>query len=105
MPYGQIMLDAGIALIPAYKNLKGYLELSLEALPDWDADILFVDILRVEDSGKLESSSFLQQPIWSTLKAVQNNQVYVVSWASTVVGPITASQFVDELYKYFSDTF
>ncbi|AFZ30225.1 periplasmic binding protein [Gloeocapsa sp. PCC 7428] len=104
VPYGQIMLDAGIPLIPAYKNLKGYLELSLEALPDWDADILFIDILRKDDSENLKSLSFLKQPLWSTLKAVQNNQVYVVSWASTVVGPITANQFVDELYRYFSDT-
>jgi iron complex transport system substrate-binding protein len=102
-PYGQIMLDAGIPLIPAYKQLKGYLELSLETLPDWDADILFIDILREAESENFKSLSFLQQPIWSTLKAVQNNQVYVVSWASTVVGPITVNRFIDDLYGYFAN--
>ncbi len=92
VPYGQVMSDAGIQFIPAYKNLKGYLGLSIEALPEWDADILFVVILRQDDAEKLKSPSFLKQPIWSTLKAVQNNQVYVVSWGSTVVGSITANQ-------------
>jgi iron complex transport system substrate-binding protein len=104
VPYGQILLDAGIPLIPAHKQLKGYLRLSLETLPDWDADILFVDILHEAESEKLKSLSFLQQPIWATLKAVQNKQVYVVSWASTIVGPITANQFIDELYQYFIKT-
>jgi iron complex transport system substrate-binding protein len=104
VPYGQIMLDAGIPFIPAYKKLEGYLELSLETLPKWDADILFIDTLREAETEKLQSRSFLQQPIWSTLKAVQNNQVHVVSWASTVVGPITANQFIDDLYKYFTNT-
>ncbi|MBF2050109.1 MAG: iron-siderophore ABC transporter substrate-binding protein [Elainella sp. C42_A2020_010] len=101
-PYGQVMIDAGIPLIPAYKKLKGYLEVSLEALPDWDADILFIDVLRKTDSEKLKSLSFLKQPIWSTLKAVQNDRVYAVSWASTVVGPITANQLIDDLYRYFA---
>ena len=104
VPYGQIMLDADIPLIPAYEKLKGYLELSLETLPEWDADILFIDTLREAETEKLKSLSFLEQPIWSTLKAVRNNQVYVVSWASTVVGPITANQFIDALYKYFANT-
>ncbi|WAL62619.1 ABC transporter substrate-binding protein [Thermocoleostomius sinensis] len=102
--HSQVMNDAGIEFIPAYKNLKGYLQLSLEDLPNWDADILFVDILQKEDSEKLKSLSFLKQPIWSTLKAVQNDRVYAVSWSSTVVGPITANQLIDDLYKYFINT-
>lgn len=101
VPYGQIMLDAGVPLIPAYKKIKGYLNLSLETLPEWDADILFIDTLRETEIEELKSLSFLEQPIWSRLEAVQNSQVYVVSWASTVVGPITANQFIDELYQYF----
>lgn len=104
VPYSQVMNDVGIQFIPAYKKLKGYLGISIETLPDWDADILFVIILHERDSENLKSLSFLEQPIWSTLKAVQNNQVYAVSWASTVVGPITANQFIDDLYKYFANT-
>jgi iron complex transport system substrate-binding protein len=104
VPYAQIMNNAGIQFIPAYKTLQGYLGISIETLPDWDADILFIVILHERDSKNLKSLSFLEQPIWSTLKAVKNNQVHVVSWASTVVGPITANQFIDELYQYFIET-
>ena len=105
VPYAQIMSDAGIQLIPAYKNLKNrYLGLNIESLSDWDADILFVVILLERDSENLRSLSFLKQPIWSTLKAVQNQQVYAVSWANAVVGPITANQFIDDLYGYFINT-
>ncbi|NDJ17927.1 iron-siderophore ABC transporter substrate-binding protein [Myxacorys almedinensis] len=99
--YGQIMKDAGIRLIPAYRDLKGYSGLSIEALSDWDADILFVVVLLKTDSEHLRSLSFLKQPLWSALKAVQNKQVYAVTWANTVAGPITANQFIDDLYKYF----
>ncbi|NJR40834.1 MAG: ABC transporter substrate-binding protein, partial [Leptolyngbyaceae cyanobacterium CSU_1_4] len=103
VPYGQVMADAGIQLVPAYKNLEnGYLGLSIENLPDWDADILFVVISQTRDAKNLKSLSFLKQPIWSKLKAVQNGQVYAVNWAHTVVGPITATRFIDELYEYFN---
>lgn len=102
--YGQIMKDAGLQFIPAYKNLKnGYLDINIETLPDWDADFLFVVVVYERDSENLKSLSFLKQPIWSTLKAVQNKQVYAVSWAS-VQGPITANQFIDDLYGYFKNT-
>ncbi|NJL46588.1 MAG: iron-siderophore ABC transporter substrate-binding protein [Leptolyngbyaceae cyanobacterium SM2_5_2] len=101
-PYSQVMSDAGVQFIPAYRDMKGYLGISIETLPDWDADILFMVILLESDTKNLESLSFLQQPIWPALKAVQNQQVYALSWANAVVGPITANQFIDQLYGYFS---
>ncbi|WP_039716839.1 ABC transporter substrate-binding protein [Scytonema millei] len=99
--YGQVMSDAGIQFIPAYKDLKndGYNTLSIETLSDWDADFLFILANYERDSKNLKSLSFLKEPIWSTLKAVQNKQVYGVSW--DVSGPITANQFIDDLYEYF----
>jgi iron complex transport system substrate-binding protein len=101
--YGQIMSDAGIQFISAYKDLKidGYNTLSIETLPDWDADFLFVLATYERDSESLKSLSFLKQPLWSTLKAVQNEQVYAVSW--DVSGPTTANQLIDELYTYFAN--
>jgi iron complex transport system substrate-binding protein len=96
--YGQVMRDAGIQFIPAYKNLKhDYTVLSIETLPDWDADFLFIlqNYKRHSEDLKL----ILKKPIWSTLKAVQNKQVYAVTW--DLSGPITANRFIDDLYGYF----
>lgn len=102
--YGQVMNDAGLQFIQAYKDLKnGYLDnISSETLPEWDADFLFLVIVYKQHKD-LMSLQFLEQPIWSTLKAVQNKQVYAVDWASAG-GPIGANRIIDDLYQYFADT-
>jgi iron complex transport system substrate-binding protein len=81
------------------------LALSIEVLPEYDADILFIltDYLTAEyREANPESLSFLKQPIWSTLKAVQNKQVYKVNW--TAGGPIGANRIIDDLFKYLVNT-
>jgi iron complex transport system substrate-binding protein len=98
--YGQIMNDVGIQFLPAYKHLKKdvYTTLSIETLPEWDADFVF--ILLTYKTHPEDFEMMLKKPIWSALKAVQNKRVYAVKWSSTVVGPITAIQFLDDLEKY-----
>ncbi|TFI53968.1 ABC transporter substrate-binding protein [Mastigocladus laminosus UU774] len=99
--YSQIMSDAGIQFIPAYKELKNNRTfLNIEILPDWDADFLFVLQNSKRQSEYLKS--IFKQPIWSTLKAVQNKQVRVI--ILDVWGPITATRFIDDLYTYFINT-
>jgi iron complex transport system substrate-binding protein len=49
-----------------------------------------------------ETLSFLKQPIWSQLKAVQNKRVYKVKW--DVGGAIGANRIIDDLYKYLGST-
>jgi iron complex transport system substrate-binding protein len=75
---------------------------NIETVPDWDADFLFVEFYYKEEFENPKSRSFFKEPIWSNLKAVRNNQVYVMSWSGG--GPITATRLIDELYKYFLDT-
>jgi iron complex transport system substrate-binding protein len=72
------MIDAGIQFISTYQNLKDGedAEISIEALPKWDADFLFIFKSYKRHSEDL--MKVLGQPIWSTLKAVQNNRVYKV---------------------------
>ncbi|MBW4643109.1 MAG: ABC transporter substrate-binding protein [Goleter apudmare HA4340-LM2] len=99
--YSQVVSDVGIQFIPAYKDLKNNRTLlNIEILPDWDADFLFV----LQNSKR--QSKYLQfifkQPIWSTLKSVQNNQVHIITL--DVWGPITATRFIDDLYRYFINT-
>jgi len=101
--YGQVMLDAGIQFSPAHESIKtnGNHPLSIEALPDWDADFLFV--LRNYKRHAEDLASMMKHPIWSTLSAVQNGKVHPI--VLDVWGPITANQFVDDLYGYFINTF
>jgi len=98
--YGQILGDVGLRLIQ--KNQKQpELTLSVEVLPKDDADILFVmteHLSQFFKKANAEPLSFLQKPIWSTLKAVKNKQVYRVNWS--VGGAIGANRIIDDLFKY-----
>ncbi|MEO0336876.1 MAG: iron-siderophore ABC transporter substrate-binding protein, partial [Pseudomonadota bacterium] len=99
--HAQIMREAGIQFIPAYKNLKRNTQynMSLEALPDWDADFLFIGLI---DKNPLEDlEPVFKQPLWSKLRAVRNDQVYILEKYFSG-GPIGATQFVEDLYEYFS---
>ena len=102
LAYGQILRDIGLQRpFPQQNQIELESVLSLEALPEHDADILFImtEFLTAEFRQKIsEDLSFLKHPIWSQLKAVQNNQVYRVNW--TVGGLIGANRILDDLEKY-----
>ncbi|MEM1256824.1 MAG: iron-siderophore ABC transporter substrate-binding protein [Cyanobacteria bacterium P01_H01_bin.21] len=98
----RVMSDAGIQFIPAYKALKdgGQLNMSIEVLPNWDADFLFMELFQKDSLEEFESV-VVKQPLWFTLKAVRNDQVYIITKYPSG-GPIGASQFIDDLSEYFS---
>jgi iron complex transport system substrate-binding protein len=104
LTYGQILSDVGLQLIQ--KNQKQLdLTLSIEVLPEYDADILFIMTEHLNQDFKAANPdflSFLQKPIWSKLKAVQNKQVYRVNW--TVGGVMGANRIIDDLSKYLVKT-
>lgn len=92
----QIIHDIGLSLPLIQQNQKeSHLISSIEMLSNHDADVLFVDNWKKSTS---EPSSFLKKPLWSTLKAVQKNQVYEVDWV--VGGPLGANRIIDDLFKY-----
>ena len=99
--YARIMSDAGIQFIPIYKELgrDSLPNISIESLPDWDADFLFVELYYEDSLEELES--VFKQPLWSTLNAVRNDQVYIMTEYPSG-GPIGATQFIDDLSEYFS---
>jgi iron complex transport system substrate-binding protein len=104
--YGQIIEDVGLKLPLDQQNQKEWeLTLSIEVLPKYDADFLFIMTEQLSTEFKdanSKSLSFLKHPIWSQLKAVKNNQVYKVNW--TVGGPIGANRVIDDLFKYLVNT-
>ena len=99
--YGQVMLDAGIQFADVHASIKnsGYTPVSIETLPDWDADFLFV--FKNYERQSEELASLMEHPIWSTLSVVQNGKVHPI--VLDVWGPLTAIQFIDDLSQYFSE--
>ena len=97
----RVMSDAGIQFIPAYRERKdgGQLNMSIEVLPNWDADFLFLELYQQDSIEGFDTLA--KTPLWTTLNAVRNDQVYIITKYPSG-GPIGASQFIDDLFEYFS---
>jgi iron complex transport system substrate-binding protein len=95
--FNQVIDDAGLQRILIQKNQKErYLQLSIEHLNMYDADVLFIIN---ETSNSILSD--LQNPIWQSLKAVKNKQVYVVNQGDWFAGgPLGVNKILDDLFKY-----
>jgi iron complex transport system substrate-binding protein len=96
----KVLVDIGIRRPPIQQRLANSSSdsppLSLEVISEHDADV----ILLITDR-QANTSNYLNSPIWSTLQAVQNNQVYQVDinrWHGN--GPLAANLILDDLFKY-----
>ena len=111
---GTVLEDAGLSRPPsqdldleATKTLGSspiQYSISREAFDKADADAVFVIVGNWDSKIKDVLSSLKADPLWSTLKAVRQNQVYEVGdyWIGS--GPIAANAVVDDLFKYFVET-
>jgi iron complex transport system substrate-binding protein len=80
-PLGPIMFEDlklkmadGVDKIPSNEP---YQVISKEVLPDFDADAIFV-IISKGNEAKSNFEEMEKNPVWQNLKAVKNNQVYVL---------------------------
>ncbi|AFZ30914.1 periplasmic binding protein [Gloeocapsa sp. PCC 7428] len=102
---GEILSDVGFQLPPVpphTESFQGLLPISEEALPEIDSDVLFIGAYG-DDKSTLEK--FQQKPLWSHVKAVQKNQVYVVSfivWRGYNI--LAANAVLDDIEKYLVNT-
>ncbi|MBF2051557.1 MAG: iron-siderophore ABC transporter substrate-binding protein [Elainella sp. C42_A2020_010] len=88
-----VLIDTGIHL----KRPTGHI--SIETIEEYNTDILFV--INVE---RKPLSFYSQHPVFSHLKAVKNNRVYLVPperWDTR--GILGANQILDDLFKYLLD--
>lgn len=91
---------------PASQNIDapyGALPISLEELKKADADILFVTTFSKNGKDFLKKKQ--REPLWKTLKAVQDDRVYYVdfmSWAASNM--LGTDAVIDDLFKYLVDT-
>ncbi|AUT00120.1 iron(III) dicitrate ABC transporter substrate-binding protein [Nostoc sp. CENA543] len=96
---GEILHDIGI-LKPIFAESGDYdLPLSEELLPKIDSDILFIAPLRKDDYSVIKKLQ--RKPLWSKLKAVQQNQVYIVDFSVwRGLNMLAAYAMLDDLDKY-----
>lgn len=96
------ILSAVLLQRPAAQNLDstyGAFPISLEELKKADGDILFVT--NFSKTGNEFLAKKQKEPLWKTLKAVQENHVYYVdfmAWAGTNM--LATDVVIDDLFKY-----
>jgi iron complex transport system substrate-binding protein len=102
---GSIINDIGLQR-PQAQNviaLYGRKNISEENLEEADGDILFIQILN--NRGRNIFDELQKKPLWRTLKAVQQGQVYTVDALTWSGGNLLAANAVlDDLYKYLINT-
>ncbi|MGM3307806.1 ABC transporter substrate-binding protein [Anabaena sp. WFMT] len=100
------IISAALLQRPAAQNLDstyGAFPISLEELQKADGDILFVTTFSKTGNEFLAKKQ--QEPLWKTLKAVQENHVYYVdfmAWAGTNM--LATDVVIDDLFKYLVNT-
>lgn len=100
---GEILKDVGI-LNPLFEE-SGDIDFAVseEDIPNIDSDVIFIAPLQKNDRFTIDS--LLKKPLWSKLKAVQKNQVYIVDfsvWRGLNI--YAAHEVIDDLYKYLVNT-
>lgn len=99
-----LLTDMGFSLITVDDsgfNLvgdDGYPNISLEVLPQLDADIIFV-MTASDNTVEAERERWAKNPILSSLPAYENNQVYFVDYQlwSRIRGSISAELIIEQV--------
>ncbi|MDM9382304.1 iron-siderophore ABC transporter substrate-binding protein [Chlorogloeopsis sp. ULAP01] len=111
---GTIVADAGLSRASSQnlnaeeaKTLFGteiQYTISREKLQSADGDVIFLWSYghqnAIAQQSQAQKEKLKADPLWSTLKAVQQNQVYEVPEYWFGDGPIAANAVIDDLFKY-----
>lgn len=99
---GNLLRNLGISLITIGDNR--YPDLSLEVLPQLDADLVIV-MASSNNTAEAERQRWQQNPILRSLPAYQNDQVYFVDYQlwSRIRGPIAAEMIIDQVQAFLMD--
>ena len=93
----QILFDE-LNLEPASVVGSDGTQLSLETVPEIDADVLFLVLGPQEDSLERDREAaeiYLNSPLWQEIPAVREDQVYEMDQELIYTGPLTATAFLD----------
>lgn len=100
---GKILQEAGLSRPSSQRSTGGQRSISQELLSQADGDVLFLWISDDDFADTVQNTAverLKSDPLWSQLKAVQQNKVYEVPGYWLGFGPIAANAVVDDLFKY-----
>ncbi len=103
---GSVLKDLGFSRPDAQTKVSKHAALiSREDLESIDGDIIFLIRDQTSDSS-LDRQAFVSDPLWSKLKAVQNNAVYEVNNQIWTAGRnvLAAQQVLEDIEKALSET-
>ena len=93
----QILFD-DLGLKPASVIEPEGTQLSLEVLPEIDADVFLLVLAPQEDSlerNREVAEPYVNSPLWQVIPAVREDQVYEMDQELIYTGPLTAMAFLD----------
>ncbi|NQX44040.1 ABC transporter substrate-binding protein [Paenibacillus tritici] len=95
----------GLEMIPNFPAKDPSLSISLEKLPEYNPDHLILQ-LNNEDSPEVKQTyeDMLNSPLWKNMKAVKNNQVYMMAgkdWFNLGMSPLANRYAIDAVLGAF----
>ncbi|MEK4328827.1 ABC transporter substrate-binding protein [Paenibacillus sp. FSL R7-0312] len=95
----------GLEMIPNFPDKDPSLSISLEKLPEYNPDHLILQ-LNNEDSPEVQQTyeDMLNSPLWKNMKAVKNNQVYMMAgkdWFNLGMSPLANRYAIDAVLEAF----
>ncbi len=100
---GTILEDVGVSR-PPLQDRSGLVErISLEIIPDLDADVMFLIVSDPDNTELVEQ--FTSSPLWSQLSVVQRDRVYSVSADTWINGwnLLGVHEILDDLFDTLSE--
>ncbi|MGC1310557.1 MAG: iron-siderophore ABC transporter substrate-binding protein [Phormidesmis sp.] len=97
---GTILQDAGLPRAIA-QDKPGFVErISLETIPQLDADVMFLIVSDPDEPKILDQ--FINSPLWAQLNVVQQDRVYLVSADTWINGwnILGVQQVLDDLFNH-----
>lgn len=101
---GNILNELGFERPEAHKkDVWGVKLTSKESIPSMNADVFFIFMTDTDPTVVENFEAWTSHPLWNTLDAVKNNQVYQVNevdW-NMAGGPIAAQRMVDSIFEHY----
>jgi iron complex transport system substrate-binding protein len=99
---GSVLRDAGLPRPPTQDKDNPLIQLSLESISVIEGDAIFL----VKNNSNIANSDtlikFMNHPLWTQLKAVQQGKIYPVDSDTWIAGRsiLAANSILDDLFKY-----
>ncbi|VEP15209.1 putative siderophore-binding lipoprotein YfiY [Hyella patelloides LEGE 07179] len=100
---GKILQEVGLQRPNSQRQDKFAEPITLESIAEIDGDIIFYMTFDPQDNRSTKmADKWLEHPLWNSLKASKDNQVYQVNdiYWNTGAGIKAANKMLDDLYEY-----